>query len=267
MAESKIIGYKKIFGLVMPDWVSESVVKNIVIGLLSVVAMLMVLILSVWPNLGVIKSKEIELKSGQDALALLKKSKDGMDRLVSDLTESDQQRILSAIPQRYSPDGAIYNLRRISAETGVSIVSYTLPSGVILDTAGGTPTGGDKDGMVIFTSFPVKITVAAQVESLIKFIALVESSLPIGTVSDLSLQEVSKLSRTAGDKTVQLALELTFFQATLGKTNINKLEPLSEDDLKLANDLRNYNLLTVAESQSGLETESSTVGSGSVFGF
>ena len=266
MAESKIIGYKKIFGFVMPDWVNESVVKNIVIGLLSIVAMLMVLILIVWPNLEVLKSKEAGLKSDKDSLALLKKSKDGMDRLISDLTESDQQRILSAIPQRYSPDGAIYNLRRISAETGVSIVSYTLPSGVILDTASSLG-GDDKGDMVNFASFPVKITVAAPVESLLKFIALVESSLPIGTVSDLSLQEVSRLSRTAGDKTVQLALEITFFQATLGKTNINKLEPLSEDDLKLANDLRSYNLLTVPEGQSGAETESSTVGSGSVFGF
>ncbi|EKD53179.1 MAG: hypothetical protein ACD_61C00122G0012 [uncultured bacterium] len=267
MAESKIVGYKKIFGFVMPDWVNESVVKNIVIGLLSIVAMLMVLILTVWPNLEVLKTKEAGLKSDKDSLALLKKSKDGMDKLAADLTESDQQRILSAIPQRYSPDGAIYNLRRISAETGVSIVSYTLPSGVILDTAGSPPTGGDKEGMVSFASFPVKITVAAQVESLLKFIALVESSLPIGTVSDLSLQEVSKLSRTAGDKTVQLALEITFFQATLGKTNINKLQPLTENDLKLANDLRSYNLLTVPEGQSGAETESSTVGSGSVFGF
>jgi hypothetical protein len=266
MAESKIIGYKKIFGFVMPDWVNESVVKNLVIGLLSMVAMLMVLILSVWPNLGVVKSKEAELKSNKDALALLKKSKSGLDRLAADLSETDQQRILSAIPQRYSPDGAIYNLRRISAATGVSIISYTLPSGVILDTAG-TPSGGDKGEMVSFATFPVKITVAAPVESLLKFIALIESSLPIGTVSDLSLQEVSKLSRTAGDKTVQLALEISFFQATLGKTNINKLQPLTDTDLKLANDLRSYNLLTVPEGQSGVETGSSPTGSGSVFGF
>lgn len=264
MTESKIIGYKKIFGFVMPDWVNESVVKNLVIGLLAMVAMLMVLILSVWPNLGVMKSKEIELKSNRDSLALLKESKTGLDRL-ADLS-SETERILTAIPQRYSPDGAIYNLRRISSDTGVSIISYTLPSGVILDTAD-TSSVDDKGEMVSFASFPVKITVAAPVESLLKFTALVESSLPIGTVSDLSLQEVSKLSRTAGDKTVQLALEITFFQATLGKTNINRLQPLTDDDLRLANDLRSYNLLTVPESQSGLETGSSPVGSGSVFGF
>ncbi|HCQ31167.1 TPA: hypothetical protein DIU27_02135 [Candidatus Collierbacteria bacterium] len=266
MPESKIIGYKKIFGFVMPDWVNEETVKNLVIGLLSMAVMLMVLIFVVWPNLEVVKSREADLKSSKASLEVLKMSKAGVDRLATDLSDTDQQRILLAIPQQYSPDGAIYNLRRISAETGVSIVSYTLPSGVILDTMD-TPISGPETDMVSFVAFPVKLMVAAPVESLLKFVAMLEASLPVGTVSDLNLQEVSKLSRTAGDKTVQMAMEIKYYEATLRRVNINKVKAFTENDLKLANSLRDYSLFSVSGSAVGEETVSSTTGSGSIFGF
>ncbi len=264
MPESKIIGYKKIFGFVLPDWINESMVKNFGIGLLAVAVMFLMLIFVIWPNLETVKLRQSDLQVSKHDLAILKNSKAGLDKLKTDLPTDEQSRILSSIPQKYSPEGAIYTLRRISADTGVSIISYTLPSGELLNLNEATTdvTGSD---MVVFSVFPIRISVSAPVASLLKFISGVESSLPFGIVSDLNVQEVSKLSRTGSDKSVQLGLEIIYYQSFLRNVNINKLQPLAEEDLALARELRTYNLLTVPESE--MATLEAATGSGNIFGF
>ncbi len=269
MPETKIIGYKKVFGFVMPDWVNEGMVKNFGIGLLAVATMFLILIFVVWPNLGLVKTREADLSASKAKLEALKTSKAGLDRMVTDLTGDDQVRILQAIPQSYSPEGAIYTLRRISADSGVSIVSYTLPSGDLLSSTtpisagAGAVSGGE---MVGFSEFPIKLVVSAPVADLLRFIAGVESSLPFGVVSDLNVQEVSKLSRTSADKSVQLSLEIKYFQSLLKTVNINKIVPLSEYDLKLSQELRKYNVLSIPLTQD-IDLSGIASGSGSLFGF
>ena len=265
MPESKLVGYKRIFGLVLPDWVSEKMVRSIVYGLLVLVVMLLVLIFVVWPNLDLVQSREAGLDSSKSALETLKKSRSSLDRLASDVSDTDQARILAAIPQEYSPEGAIYDLRRISADTGVSIISYTLPPGIILYTTNTAGKTADTD-MVGFVAFPIRITVAAPVESLLRFVALVESSLPFGNVSDLNIQEVAKLSQSTSDKTVQMVMEIRFYQSALRKVNLNKLQAFTDADLQLVSDLRGYNLITVPEAQISQQAVSPS-GSGKIFGF
>ncbi|NCP47308.1 hypothetical protein COT86_00070 [Candidatus Collierbacteria bacterium CG10_big_fil_rev_8_21_14_0_10_43_36] len=265
MPESKLLGYKSVFGFVLPDWVSEKMVKNTIYGLLVLAAMFLTLIFVVWPNLTLAQSRQASLIASKSSLEILKKSKTSLDRLASDISNTDQTKILTAIPQEYSPEEAIFHLRKIGANTGVSIVSYTLPPGIILDT---TKTADQTTGtdMVSFTAFPVHITVAARVGSLLRFISLVESSLPFGNVSDLNIQDVvSKLSQTAGEKTVQMVLEIRFYQSILGKVNLTKLQEFTEADLKLVADLRGYNLITIPEAQPSIET--GPLGSGKIFGF
>lgn len=266
MAENKIIGYKKIFGFVLPDWISEQMIRNLIAGLLSSVVMLLVLIFVIWPNFGTVESRNSELASSKRDLETLKGSSQGLEKLRTDLSQANQEKILASMPTEYSPEGAIYLLRKISADTGVSVISYSLPAGVLLNTAPtlGSGTSGE---MVEFIAYPIRITVAAPVESLLAFIAKVESSLPFGVVSDLNLQEVIKLSRSATDKSVQLAMEIKFFQAVLKAVNINKLQPLTAENLSLAKELTNYNLLIVPESGDNTLTVPTASGSGSIFGF
>jgi len=270
MPESKIIGYKKVFGFVMPDWVNERMVKNFAIGLFSLAAMFMVFLLVIRPNSETLKTKEKELKTEKEALSFLLKSKDSLDRLSSDLPERDLSRILLAMPQEYSPETAIFSLRRISGDTGVSIVSYNLPSGVLLDTT--TTTGGTKkesknEDMVEFSAFPIQITVAGPVENLLKFISRMETSLPFSVVSDLNVQEVAKMSRLSGDKTVQMELETRFFEARIVKVNLNKLQGFSDDELGLAGRLRDYTLITLPNTTGDSAQIPVATGSGSFFGF
>lgn len=266
MAENKIIGYKRIFGFVLPDWVSEVMIRNVIAGLLSSAVMFLVLIFVIWPNLDTVATRNSQLSADRGNLETLKSSSQGLERLKTDLSVSDQDRILAAMPTVYSPDGAIYLLRKISQDTGVSIVSYSLPSGVLVSDvpSKGLPSGGE---MVEFVAYPVRITVSAPVDALLLFISKVESSLPFGVVSDLNLQEVVKLSRSAADKSVQLAMEIKFYQAVLKTVNISKLKPLTPENITLAKEVAGYNYLIVPEESESVTTTPIISPASNIFGF
>lgn len=266
MLESKIVGYKKIFGFVLPDWISEKMIKTVVAGMLLTVVMLLVLTFVVWPNFETVKIRSTVLDTSKTELQTLRSSSQGLSQLNMDLSKSDQDRILSAMPTLYSPESAIYLLRRVSADTGVTIISYSLPGGVLLNTGSvvGTTTGGD---MVEFATFPVRIVVSAPVDALLQFISKIEASLPFGVVSDLNLQEVVKLSKSVADKDVQLAMEISFFQSTVKTININKLQTLSTQNLTLAKELAVYNYLVVPETAVAETATASGARAVSIFGF
>lgn len=68
-AESRIVGYKKIFGFVLPDWVNESIIRNFGFGMLGVTAMMIVLIFFIWPNYDTIRTRETELNQENNFVA------------------------------------------------------------------------------------------------------------------------------------------------------------------------------------------------------
>lgn len=243
MAENKIIGYKNIFGFILPDWVDEGIIRLLVTFLLSLVAMFFVLIFIIWPKLSTISEMKSSLKTGEEALNSLKNSKVGFDQLNEQIPESTQNLILSAIPATYSPENVIFLLRKISDEIpGLSIVSYKLPSGVLFETVG-TKTNkvsdGDKD-MVSFLSYPIRLTVMAPIGSLLEFINKVETSLPLGVVSDLGMQEVSKLVKSTASRSIQIELEVSFYQALLKQVDITKIKPISGEDMILVNKITGF---------------------------
>ncbi len=267
MVEAKIVGYKKIFGLILPDWISEKMLRVFVVGILSVLVMLLISVFYIKPMYDDIKSLEISLASESKALEVLKQSKSGIDKLEEELTEVEQVKILASIPNSYSPDRAIFILREIANVTGVSIVSYSLPSGVLLDTNQVESTRKTNE-MVNFSSYPIKIVVAAPVDVLLKFINKVETSLPYGVVSDLNLQEVTKLAKQAQSKNVQIAMELRYYQASLGKINLNKIQTLTEKNLETADLLQGFDLITVDDMQLEATSGSSiSTSSADMFGF
>jgi hypothetical protein len=267
--DTKIVGYKKMFGFVLPDWVDEKIIKTIALALFSIAVMLLVLILVIWPNMTLVDKRKIELKASKDALSLLRSSKEGVDWVQNELTSQEQITILSAIPQTYSPETAIYLLRKISNDTGVTIMSYGLPSGVLIDKKVAPIGRGGAIGedMVGFSTFPIKITVAAPVVSLLDFVAKIETSLPFGIVSDLNLQEVTKLSKAVTSQAVQMSLEIMFYQSNLKSVNINKVNPFTPEDVNLAHELSKYNSVSGQEYLGGVTDSGVLPSNVSVFGF
>lgn len=268
MAESKIIGYKNIFGFVLPDWVDESMIRTIVTFLMSMAVMLFVLIFVIWPKFDEINTLKASLKSKEATLASLTTSKDSFDKLNEQIQESSQNLILSAIPQIYSPENAIFVLRNISTETGVSIQSYSLPAGVLfnVDKKIVDQSGNGGENVVQFVDYPIRLSVSAPVESLLAFIKKVETSLPFGVVSDLGMQEVGKLAKSVSvDKSVKMDLEVKYFQTVLKQMDISKIKPFSNEDMTLVKNIESYSKFS--QTGSGAEVPAAIGNSGSLFGF
>ncbi len=267
MSEFKIVGYKKIFGLILPDWVSEKILKSFIFGLLTLMVMLLVFIFVIKPKFDLIGDLRSTLSKDRAALDALIKSRDGINKLKTDLNKDDQAKVLASVPVYYSPDSAIFVLRYIAQQTGASIVSYSLPAGVLLDNSE-KEVLGNKGEMVSFAFYPIKLVVAAPVDVLLRFIAKVENSLPYGSVSDLNLQEVTKLTKDAVNKNVQITLEIKYYQAKINKININKISSISNENIDFASKLSGFddiakNITSNTSFESGL-LESSA--SGDIFG-
>ena len=268
MAENKIIGYKNIFGFVLPDWVDEGTIRLLVTFLLSAAVMLFVLIFFIWPRFEDLEIKKRELLGGEEQLESLKNSKQGFDRLSEQIPEETQNLVLSAIPQSYSPENAVFLLRRIASETpGVSIVSYKLPSGVLFEGEDKKSAKKDVTEMVSFLSYPIRLVVTAPVTSLLDFIKKIETSLPFGMVSDVGMQEITKLSKTTTTKSIQMEIEVMYYQALVNKVDISKIDQISSQDLALVKALSGYTKVGSIEGiDVGPVTESTGL-SGSLFGF
>lgn len=270
MAENKIVGYKKIFGFILPNWVDEGTIRLLVTFLLSTALMLLVLIFVVWPNFSTISDLKASLKKGQESLNSLLKSKQGYDQLNQEISSQDQFMVISAIPQTYSPETAIFLLRNLASQTpGLSIVSYKLPSGTLFD-ASSKPTDNNGNGaagdVVSFVSYPIQLTVTAPVNSLLSFVDKIETALPFGVVSDLNMQEITKLAKSTSSNSVQMDLEVRYYQAVLKQIDITKIQPISTNDQALVQKLAGFSRPQAFEIGLNL-TPVATGSGGSLFGF
>ena len=268
MAENKIIGYKNIFGFVLPDWVDEGTIRTMVTFLLASAVMFFVLILAIWPKFETVNLLRSRVESKQTDLESLKNSKAGFDKLNDQIPEETQNLVLQAIPQTYSPENAIFLLRSIANEiTGMSIVSYSLPSGVLFgeDKTGTGKAGESGESMANFISYPIKLSVSAPVDKILSFIDKAETSLPVGIVSDLGMQEVSKLSQsTQGDKSITMDLEIKYYQAILKKVDISKILPFTNADMALVKKISEFSTFSQT---GGAEVPIATNTTEKLFGF
>jgi hypothetical protein len=240
--------------------------KTFVFGLLTTVVISLVYLFLVRPKYEDIANLERSLEAMRADSASLAKSLEGIKRVAETMPEDTQVKILSAVPMSYSPERTVYVLRELARQTGTSIVSYSLPSGVLLDSSL-VESIGKRGEMVDFAFSPIKITVSAPVDVLLKFIAKLETSLPFGVVSDLNLQEVTKLAKGGINKSVQIGLEIKYFQAKLNKININSILPFTQQNLEFADKLSDFSEIAVDKNEFEISqsTESASI-SGDIFG-
>jgi hypothetical protein len=264
MAQSKITGYKSIFGFVLPDWVDESIIRSMVTLLLSSVAMLFVLIFVIWPKFADVEALRSTLSRDQESLVSLRNSKTGLDNLSEQIPDSVQDVVLSAIPQTYSPESVVFLLRKIGDTSGVSIVSYKLPSGSLFEATGSAKKNSGDGGLADFVEYPITLKVSAPVSSLLVFIDKIESSLPFGVVSDLGIQEVTKLAKS-GSTSIQMDLQVSYYQVVLKTVDINKISPITGEDLDLVKSLATFSKYSTPTISGSVPTIATS--SASLFGF
>ena len=240
--EDRIVGYKKYFGFVLPDFIDEKQVNMTVGYVLVSLVMVFVLLLVVNPNTERVESQRNTVKTEQQKLDKLKESRDSLDRM-SEAIGANVGTVFKAMPLTYSPEDAIYQLRRVAVTAGVSLLEYSLPAGVILDEEKTTQISGSggEAATIRFQSFPVNLTVSGNIERILDFINRVEKSLPIGFVSDLNIKEIAEISRRATGKEINLKLQIVYYQPVFLRTfNLSNLEALTQEDINLATELMTY---------------------------
>lgn len=269
MPENKIVGYKKIFGFVLPDWVDERQIDMMVGYFLSFVVMMFVLILVINPNSDKINSNKKAIKTEETQLSILKESKKSLDDLGQTLSQQDQQSIFRAMPIDYTPEDAIFGLRGIASKNEVSITEYTLPGGVIFDDTKKEFKGSSsskEEASVKFQSFPISISVNGKINSILKFVDMVEKSLPIGFVSDLSIQEIAKISNESTDGPVALKLQITYYQPIMVSFNLSNLKAFTNNDLSLIKEISAYDQNIFQLSASIIGGNTTSLGIDNLFG-
>lgn len=242
MAENKIVGYKKVFGFVLPDWVDEKRINMSIGYLLVSLVMFFVLILVVNPNKDKVAVNVATYQSELDNYNNLVVSKKSLDDLNNNIDPIEQRAIFQAMPVSYSPEEAVFALRNIAANSGVSITEYTLPPGVIFDDNKkqfSGSTASKSEASVKFQNFPVSVSVSGDINSILKFIDKVEKSLPVGFVSDLGIQEATKISSTAVSQ-ANLKLQVTYYQPIMVSFNLGNLKQFDTSDMALIKDLSSY---------------------------
>jgi len=243
---TKIIGYKRIFGFILPDWVDEKTVSLMVGYVLAIAVMVVMLILVISPNFDSVRKQEARLKAESEKLTAMRESKRSLDDLIAGVSAAEQTAVFRAMPLTYSPEEAVYSLRRVQNETGVSIVEYTLPSGVVFDeaaTMAAVPSGGGT--AIDFHFFALQITVEGPVRNILEFINRAQKSLPVAFVSDLAIQEIVRtVELKDGQANVNLKLTVQYYQPSIKSFNLSGLRNLSENERVLMRELAGYQVMS-----------------------
>lgn len=267
MSSSKIVGYKKVFGFIMPNWIDENAIQKYLYGFLAFVMMWIVLILFIWPRKETLVRMEKDIQVSEARLASLRESKTSLESLDSNIEESVQKAVFMAMPVTYSPQDAIASMRLIASKSGVSISSYNLPGGVLYDeTANETIKTSAKGGGAKFQSFRIKVSVAGKINSLMSFIENLEKSLPVATVSDLAIQELTSMAKKNANTNVQLDLEVVYYQPQIKSFDLSSLKRFTAEELELMNELASYSTAQSAGDGVQVSTPSATVGGRNLFG-
>lgn len=221
---------KKVLGVLLPDWIEEGVLKGLVYSFLGLAAAILVSILFVWPRFSDLYREEKELKRLEKSLSGLLRSVDSVQKFEVDLGEEELLPLSLAVPKVFDPGLILSSLRQVSNSAGVIIESYELDKGTLE-----VETDEKIDNL---KKHKVKLKLVGDSGRLVRFIDLLNNSLPISVISDLSLSEVSKLFSLQGLS--QLEMELTYFEMGIPKASLEKLAEFRDEDRQLLNEIVLY---------------------------
>ena len=241
---------KKIFGILLPEWVDEEALRKLVYSFLGLVVAILVSILFVWPRFADLYKEEKDLKKLENSLEVLSGSVDRVQEFENNLGEDELSILSLAVPKTFDPGIILSSLRQISASTGVIIESYELSKGVgEIDVDKKIQI---KDGMVNLNKHRVMLKLVGSSDRLIRFIDLLGKSLPVSIISELSLSEISKLFTIQGLS--QLEMEITYFESDLAEVSLDKVVGFTDKNEQLLGEILLYSKPNITENNLGGQT-------------
>ena len=250
---------KKIFGLLLPDWVDENTLKKLVYSFLGLVVAVLVSMLFVWPRFTDLYKEEKELLRLERSFESLSESVDKLENFEENLGGDRLASLELAVPKTFDPGLILTSLRQISGGAGVLLETYEVDKGVVRVEV--EETGKVEDGPVSLRKHKVKLKLVGNSNNLIAFTDLLGKSLPFSIISDLSLSEISKLFTQQGVS--QLEMEVTYYESRLLKVSLDKVAGLSTENKRLLDEIE----FRVRPRTTVGETGDQAGGRGSIFGF
>lgn len=232
------IGTERVFGFVLPAGSNGELIKQTVISILTALFLLTVFFLFVFPRFAELvtaskKMKDLETKSNN-----LTKTLDALDSFKQNVSDSARESVYLAIPTKFDPGYILLSLRKLAAENQVSLVTYNLLGGELKDQPTKTTNVG--------TAVPhvVKLEISGNALNLINFVDNLDRYLPIASVSDLSISEISKVI-ISGANDSKLSMSLNFYHMPLSIISAESLAGkfLTQKDLDSINLLVTYKRL------------------------
>ena len=230
------VGTEKIFGFVLPVGSNGVLIKQSIISGMTALFLLVIFFLFVFPRFAELveaKNRVHDLQSKSDNLT---KTLDALDSFDQNVSDSGKESVYLAIPTKFDPGYILLSLRKLASDNQVNLVSYNLVGGELKDAP--TKTVG--------SAIPhlVKLEISGPALNLINFVDNLDRYLPIASVTDLAISEVSKVI-ISGSAESRLSMGLSFYHMPLAIVTADSLEGrfLTQKDLDDINLLATYKRL------------------------
>lgn len=237
MSSKDKVTRKKLFGMVLPEWVDEAVLKKLVYSVLGLVFALLVSILFIWPKFN-------DLASKQRKVGLQEKERDNLLAAVSrldrvDLVNDEEgvERLDLAIPDSFRPDYILVSLKDLSRRSLVSIESYVFKGGGVVNEEEETKRQ-EKEEEIRVKRHEVSLKISGLSENLINFVNGLDECLPFSTISDMSISQVSKVLQS--EDISRLEMKLTFYELADTSVTSESISELTKEEIGLFEEMKDW---------------------------
>ncbi|OGD71185.1 hypothetical protein A3A84_02275 [Candidatus Collierbacteria bacterium RIFCSPLOWO2_01_FULL_50_23] len=230
------LGTEKVFGFVIPVGSNGELIKQSIVAVMTALFLVTVLFLFVFPRFAdlVTASKKVsDLEAANNNLA---KTLDALDSFKQNVNDLARESVYLAIPNKFDPGYILLSLRKLASENQVNLVTYNLAGGELKETI------VKNVGAAIPHS--VRLEISGSPLNLINFVDTLDRYLPIASVSELLISEISKVI-LSGASDSKLSMSLNFYHMPLSIVTADSLSGkfLTQRDLDNINSLSSYKRL------------------------
>ncbi len=258
MATQQQLGTEKVFGFVLPAGSNGELVKQSVVAALTALFLLTVFLVLIVPRFSELVAESNKVKALESKSNNLTKTLDALDSFKQNISDSAKESVYLAIPTRFDPGYILLSLRKLASENLVSLVTYSLAGGELKDASVKTIGAGAVPHLV-------KVEISGSPLNLINFVDSLDHYLPIASVADLSISEISRVI-ISGENDSKLSMSLNFYHMPLQSVTAESLAGkfLTQKNLDNINSLVTYKRLGTFTTGGGVPAGS---GKENIFGF
>lgn len=235
------LGTQKIFGFVLPAGANEELVKQTVVAIFTGLFLLTVFVLFVAPHFSDLVVAQNKVNKLEESTNNLTKTLDALDSFKQNVNEAARESVFLAIPVTFDPGYILLSIRKLASDNKVSLITYNLAGGEVSGNESATPGKGIAPAL---RPHLVSLQISGSPTNLINFVDSLDRYLPVATVSDLSVSEVSRIF-ISGVNEAKLTMNLTFYHMPLAPVSSDSLAGkfLTDQDLASIRTLSTYQRL------------------------